>query len=283
MPNPPARENPNPLFALEKEYPFLARGPRRRKLAAWLDQVLGLAGLSAMPASVPPGHRNPYRAGRHFMEVGIDGAEDFAKHVPRSGPTLIVANHPYGAMDAVVASDLTLRARPDALIFGNAVLVHPVHEDWLLPLEILDSSPAARRMNLDSMRRALVHLKGGGCVLIFPAGEVERWRWGRLRVEEGRWTHHLARLAQKSHATVLPLGFPGRNPLWFHLPGALHPQMRLFALPRAFLSLRGKTVSIRTGNPLFADKLPSDPQEFTETVRQVVLHLAGRDKETDRK
>lgn len=279
----PPAESPDPLFALEKEYPFFARTPRRRRIAGKLDQLLGLAGLSAMPASIPLGHRNPYRAGREFMDVAIEGGDDFQQIIPKTGATLVVANHPYGALDALVASDLTLAARPDSLIFGNAVLTHPVQADWFLPLEILDESPAARRRNLESMRRALRHLKNGGCVLIFPAGEVERWRWSRLGVEEGQWTNHLARLAKKSDATVVPLGFPGTNPLWFHLPGALHPKMRLFALPRAFLSLRGKTISVKTGSPLATKDLPADPNAFTNTVRKAVLRLAGRDIESDRK
>ncbi|MGJ8725663.1 MAG: 1-acyl-sn-glycerol-3-phosphate acyltransferase [Roseibacillus sp.] len=279
----PEQENPNPLFALAKQYPFFARTPRRRRIAAKLDQIIGLAGLSAMPASIPIGHRNPYQAGHQYLDIAIEGTDDFLAKIPKTGPTLVVANHPYGALDALIASDLTLRVRPDALIFGNAVLVHPVHEEWLLPLEILDESSAARRRNLDSMRRALTHLQAGGCVLIFPAGEVERWRWPRLRIEEGAWTAHLARLALKSKATILPLAYPGENPLWFHLPGALHPTLRLLALPRAFLSLRGRTIPIRTGQPIPIESLPSDPHALTEAVRQVVLRLAGREDQSDGK
>lgn len=279
----PEDQSPDPIFALAKEFPFLARSARRRKFADKLDRILGLAGLSAMPASIPSGHRNPYQAGRQFMDLTIDGRDEFEALIPKTGPTLVVANHPYGALDALVASELTLAARPDALIFGNAVLAHPAHTKWFLPLEILDESPAARRLNLKTMRRALAHLKSGGCVLIFPAGEVERWRWSKLRIEEGQWTNHLARLAQKSNASILPLGFPGENPLWFHLPGALHPTLRLLALPRAFLSLRSQSIPIRTGSPLSSAQLPSAPSEFIDFVRKTVLGLANREIEGNRK
>lgn len=268
--------SPNPLFALAKQYPFFTKSERRRKLAAKLDRVLGIAGMSEMPASVPQDHRNPYQAGRQFMEVTIDDVDDFASKIPPAGPCLVVANHPYGALDALVASELTLISRPNALIFGNAVLVHPCQAEWFLPLEILDESPEARRKNLNSMRRALLHLKSGGCVLIFPSGEVERWRWSRGRIEEGAWTTHLARLAQKSNATILPVAFPGENPLWFHLPGAIHPLLRLLALPRAFLSLRGSTMTMRTANPIACRDLPLDPRAFTAEVRSLVLRLAQR-------
>ena len=270
------KENPDPLFALAKQYPFFARGPRRLKLSEKLDHLLALDRLSAMPASVPVGHRNPYQAGRQHNKVSIKGAEEFAARIPKSGPTIVVANHPFGAVDALIASELALEARPDTLVFGNAVLSHRCQTEWFLPLEILDESPAARRLNLSSMRRALAHLKNGGCIVIFPAGEVERWRWSRLAIEEGKWTTHLGRLALKSQATILPLGFPEENPLWFHLPGAVHPTLRLMALPRAYHALHGKTVTLYTGKPLPAASLPTDITEFTTAVREIVLQLANR-------
>lgn len=270
------QESPDPLFALAKQFSFLTQTPLRRKIAAKLDQILGLASLSDMIASIPKGHRNPYQSAHQYLKVTIDGVDDFFSQIPQTGPTLVVANHPYGALDPLILSDLALQARPDTLVFGNTVLTHPIQEEWFLPLEIIDESPAARRLNLDSMRRALNHLKAGGCIVIFPAGEVERWRWPRLRVEEGEWTTHLARLAQKSNASILPVAFPGENPLWFHLPGALHPTLRLLALPHASLSFKGKNIPIRTGPPLHTKNLSSEPKTFTETVRKAVLELAGR-------
>lgn len=272
-----SESSPDPLFSITKEYPFFARTPRRRALAEKLDHLLGLAGLSEMVAQIPLGYHNPYQSGRQFMSVTIKGREEFHKQIPKEGPTIVVANHPFGALDALIASELTIEARPDTLVFGNAVLTHPCQTDFFLPLEILDESPAAARLNLASMRKALAHLKSGGSLVIFPAGEVERWRWSSLQIEEGAWTPHLARLAQKSKATIVPLAFSDENPLWFHLPGALHPTLRLLALPRSFLSLRGKTIPVHTGAPLRHSDLPKDPAKWTKVVRDTVLTLANRD------
>ncbi len=269
-------DSPNPLFALEKEYPFFAQTPLRRRIAAKLDHLLGLAGMSDMLASIPPGHRNPYQSSREYIEAEIEDRTEFNKLIPQSGPTIVVANHPFGALDAIVASELALTARPDTLVFGNAVLSHPAQNEWFLPLEILDDSPASRQVNLQSMKRALLHLRKGGCIVIFPAGEVERWRWSQLSIQEGVWTTHLARLVLKSGASILPLGFPGENPLWFHLPGAIHPTLRLLALPHAFLSRRGETVPVKVGPPISISNLPKNPDELTAAVRDQVLKLANR-------
>ena len=279
----PEDESPAPLFALAKQYPFFTRSARHRKLSEKLDHILGLDELSAMVDSIPLGHPIPYQGACQFLDLTLEGDKGFAANIPKTGPTIVVANHPYGPVDPLVASWLTLASRPDTLIFGNAVLTHPVHEKCFLPVEILDQSPAATRLNLSSMRRALGHLKSGGCVLIFPAGEVERYRWSSLQIEEGAWTLHMARLAQKSKATIFPVGFTGENPLWFHLPGAFHKTLRLLALPRVTLSHRGKTISLRAGKPLHLSHLPGDPVELTNSVRNTVLGLANREIKSDRK
>ena len=201
---PDQEASPDPLFSLTKAYPFFARTERRRKLADRLDKILGLAGLSAMVASIRVGDPNPYQAACDYLDVHIEGRREFERLIPKSGPTIVVANHPLGALDALILSGLTLDSRPDSLVFGNAVLIHPVQEKWFLALETIDESPAARRSNLKSMKSALVHLKAGGCVVLFPAGEVERWRWSRLKVEEGAWTHHLARLGAEIGGHCFP-------------------------------------------------------------------------------
>ncbi|MEM9079172.1 MAG: 1-acyl-sn-glycerol-3-phosphate acyltransferase [Verrucomicrobiota bacterium] len=269
-------DNADPLFSLERSYPFFRKSPLRQKIARLLDRTLGLDQLSSIPANVPHGYQNPYQHARQQRGWTIDDLDNFSARIPKSGPTIVIANHPYGALDAFIASELTLTSRPDMRVFGNAVLNHPCHQHCFLPLEILDESPEARRRNLQSLRTALTHLKNGGCLLIFPAGEVERWRWSTRRIEEGPWTPHLARLAQKSHATILPTAFPGENPLWFHLPGTIQPTLRLLAMPRAFLNLEKSTIPFRTGSPIPPQNLPSNPQNLTAFLRKNVLQLANR-------
>ena len=40
--------------------------------------------------------------------------------IPRSGPLVVVANHPHGLADGLVAMDFLLRARPDVLAIQAA-------------------------------------------------------------------------------------------------------------------------------------------------------------------
>src|SRR5690242_19017104 len=47
--------------------------------------------------------------------------EDLAR-VPRSGPVVVVANHPFGILDGVIIVAILLRLRPDVKLLANFVL-----------------------------------------------------------------------------------------------------------------------------------------------------------------
>ena len=70
------------------------------------------------------------------------------------------------------------------------------------------------------------------------------------RVPDGPWPPHVAALAVKAGAPVLPLRFFGHNPPWFHLAGALHPLVRTALLPHALLAAGGRTIVCRAGEPI---------------------------------
>ena len=62
--------------------------------------------------------------------------------IPRTGPLVVVANHPHGLADGLVAMDFLLRARPDALVVGNRWLSRiPGIRPWLI--EVNPFSPEA--------------------------------------------------------------------------------------------------------------------------------------------
>lgn len=247
------------------------------KLANRLDNLLGLSQLNHLLYEAT-GQRNPFRFLRRALNVVIDDQSNFASHLPKSGPTLVVANHSYGALDAFVLTEKCLLERPDTLLFGNASLDHPCFRDWLLPLEIMDKSTAAKQNNLRTLRNALSHLKRGGCVVAFPAGKVESWRWRSCKVEEGGWSQHFTRLTQKSRATLVPVAFPKGNPIWVSLIGALHPKIRYFALLRVIFAAGVRVVPVKTGKSISYQELPNDSLVATQKIRGLVLRLAKSSK-----
>ena len=121
--------------------------------------------------------------------------------------------------------DFLLRARPDALVVGNRWLSQiPGIRPWLI--EVNPFSPdASDPGNVAGTRRILSHLRAGGCILTFPAGEVSSLRLRSRRVADPVWSPQVVRLARKVGASLLPLRVEGRNSGLFQSLGLVHPQL----------------------------------------------------------
>lgn len=57
-----------------------------------------------------------------IMGVEIKVPEDQIQHIPKSGPVIVVANHPCGLVEGMVLAELVGRARPDYKILSRAIL-----------------------------------------------------------------------------------------------------------------------------------------------------------------
>jgi putative hemolysin len=164
--------------------------------------------------------------------------------IPRQGPLLIAANHPFGLLEgAILAAELP-KIRPDVRILTNSLLA-PVPE--LHPRCIFVDpfgSPQSIPANAGALRQCCAWLERGGALVAFPAGEVAHWNG------DPRWNPAVVRIARQFGAAVTPVFFEGSNSLAFHLAGALHPKLRTASLPLELLNKRGRSVRVRIGRPV---------------------------------
>lgn len=231
--------------------------PRLRWLAPVIDGALGLRRLNRTYARVPAGLSPHAFAGCTLDQVGVSvGMEAEAlMRLPERGPCIVVANHPHGALDGVALIELLMRRRPDLRVMANHLLGGFVE---LAPLFIgVDpfGGRAALRHNIAATRRALGWLRAGGCLLLFPGGEVSSFDPATRVVRDPPWDSGVGWLAQKSAAPVLPLFIEGRNSLLFQALGLLHPRLRTALLVREMLNRRGHHIEVRAGRLLEADTL----------------------------
>ncbi len=215
-------------------------------------------------------------------KAGMEGVwtDGCLARVPRSGPLLVVANHPHGMADGLVAMDFLLRTRPDALVVGNRFLgriagIRP----WLIEVNPFEpgSGDAA---NLEGVRRIISHLRAGGCVLAFPSGEVAAASWRRREVREARWSAGMVRIARKTGATVLPLHLSGANSRLFQGAGLVHPALRTPLLIREFMRPKDRQVRVRCASPVSPSGLAGHPDddEATQFLRLRCELLPARDE-----
>ena len=172
--------------------------------------------------------------------------------LPRSGPLVVVANHPYGVLDGIVISWLVHKVRPDFVVLTNAVLMRAQEvRDYVLPIDFSDA-PEARAMNLKSRAAARAQLEKGGAVVVFPAGAVSTApdRLGRRPAKDAPWQPFVAQLIQRSKATVAPIWFGGQNSRLFQIASHLSQTLRISLIFHEVKTRIGTTLPVAIGAPI---------------------------------
>jgi putative hemolysin len=104
-----------------------------------------------------------WEAAMRLMRLSVDYDPKKLDALPRSGPLVIVANHPFGLIDGLLIGHLANRVRRDFKVLTNSRLYPPDAEirNYILPIDF-DPTPTAQETNLRSRAIARAHLKGGG-------------------------------------------------------------------------------------------------------------------------
>jgi putative hemolysin len=248
-----------------------------RRLLAPLVGVSVLGRAYRRAASGDPAQPFPRRA-LEVLDVSLAISAGSLEGIPRAGPAVVVANHPFGAVDGLALLDLVGRRRRDVKMLAN---------HWLTALAGLREhviavdafgGRGARARNVAALRRASEWLRGGGCLCVFPAGEVAHEEVGG-RVVDSPWRLTAAELAMRAQAVTVPVWFDGQNSRLFRAAGRVHPLLRTLLLPREMWARRGSTVHARVGDavaPTRLSELPS-PAARTQHLRQSVEALATAD------
>ncbi|HKK17172.1 MAG TPA: hypothetical protein VJ952_00710, partial [Opitutales bacterium] len=85
-------------------------------------------------------------------------ADDYER-IPKSGPLLVVANHPFGGVDGIILGALLKNVRPDAKILGNYLLAKMDGiRGSLITVDPFEHESSSRS-NIAGMRAALAHLR----------------------------------------------------------------------------------------------------------------------------
>lgn len=243
----------------------------KRALVKPAESLLGLQGCQKLYSQLDPeinAEQFPEQALEKLaVRYHLDKHEQ--ARIPASGPCILIANHPFGAIEGLLLIDLLRKRRPDFKVMANFMLSRiPQLRERILSVDPFGGESAART-NLTPLRKALNWLKQGGLLVIFPAGEVSSWQPGAQAVIDPPWSSTLPRLVRMSKAPVLPVFFPGENGQLFQWAGRIHPRLRTALLPRMLLNKRGQNIAIKIGNLLPSKKLSGfdSDQELNDYLR----------------
>ena len=182
------------------------------------------------------------------ISINYDAAKLAA--VPKSGPLIIVANHPFGLVDGLLIGNLTNHIRSDFKVLTNARLYPPDADvqHYILPIDF-DPTEAARDTNLATRAAARAHLKAGGCLIIFPAGGVATTPtpFARRAIDLD-WKPFTARLIHEAKASVLPIYFHGQNSRLFQIASHISMTARLALLLHEVANKMGRQFHATIGD-----------------------------------
>lgn len=225
---------------------------------------------------------------RHFSDkalaalgVEIDTLQEQINRIPKSGPVVVVANHPFGGIEGLILCSMLREVRPDVKLLANNLLsMIPDLRDSFFFVDAFEGKGAIGR-NIGPTRAAMKWVKEGHLLGAFPAGEVAHLKLRKRAVVDPRWNPTTARIIQKTGATVVPIFFDGYNSRLFQVAGLIHPRLRTVMLPTEMLRKRNAPVTVRVGSPISPRRLSrfDDPNNLNDYLR-VRTYLLKPQKES---
>jgi putative hemolysin len=247
------------------------RAPLTMAAAEAMERLTGLRALSRFYDALPRDEGTPFlESVRRGLDLACDVADEDLARIPRSGPVVVVANHPFGAAEGIVLARILGAVRKDVRVLANHILgrIPELRDDFIL---VDPFHPGTAGTNVSGLRRAIAHVARGGMLATFPAGAVSHLRIDRMTVSDPEWSPSIARVLRRTRATVLPVYFPGANGALFQLAGLLHPSLRTALLPHALLDRRHTRIEVRIGRPIAWSRLA-----HIESDEQLIEHLRRR-------
>jgi putative hemolysin len=228
--------------------------------------------------------RATLKDGDNFWEVAVRSLEltihvndDGLMALPRTGPLVIVANHPFGVLDGIVISYLVSQVRNDFLVLTNRVLYQaPEIQPYLLPIDFAETKEALAT-NLRSRAEAKAHLDKGGCVVVFPAGGASTVPrpWSRRAVDL-EWKSFTAKLIATSKAPVVPVYFAGQNSRLFQIASHISLTLRLSLFFQEVYNKIGSDIYVRVGTLILHEYLAGlDRKRLMEHLRAATYALGA--------
>ncbi|MBJ6366783.1 GNAT family N-acyltransferase [Snuella sedimenti] len=229
-----------------------------------------------------------YNRNKHLNEVPFLDAilDDFKikfeipdedlKRLPKDGAYITVSNHPLGGIDGILLLKLMLEQRQDFKIIANFLLhrIEPM-KPYIMPVNPFEDRKDVKS-SIAGFKNAILHLREGHPLGIFPAGEVSTYRDGKLVVDRP-WEEAAMKLVKKAEVPVVPIYFHAKNSKLFYKLSKISDTLRTAKLPSELLTQKRRVIRVRIGKPIsVADQQEySSLDEFSEFLRRKTYMLSN--------
>ena len=243
----------------ELSYASYFDDPLKRRLIRTVERLSGQPKIKQLYAHYRDhlAHDVPFfEAAMRLLDLDVQFSASRLAEIPRTGPLVLVANHPFGVLDGLVICWLTSLRRTDFKVLTNSALDGvPEARPYILPVDF-SGTREALAANVAMRKAALDHVKAGGCVIVFPGGGVATTPrpFDRTAVDD-EWKPFTAKLITHSGAHVTPVYFAGQNSRLFQLASHMSLELRLALVFREVKRRMGTALPVVIGETLTPEAL----------------------------
>ena len=196
------------------------------------------------------------------------------ENIPKTGPLIIVLNHPLGGMDALALISLLKNHRPDLRFIVNDILMNLEN---LSGLFIGINKHGINKKNVrEDIEKAF---KSEHAICIFPAGLVSRKINGL--VQDLEWKRTFVTYARSLDRTVIPIKIDGQlSPFFYRLSRVrtffrIKANIEMLYLADELFKQRNKTLTFTVGQAIKMNQFDTSltDKEVASEIRKIVHEL----------
>ncbi|WP_067144989.1 GNAT family N-acyltransferase [Pseudotamlana agarivorans] len=217
------------------------------------------------------------------FQIKFEIPEEDLKRLPKDGAYITISNHPLGGIDGILLLKLMLEQRSDFKIIANFLLhrIEPM-KPFIMPVNPFEDRKDVKS-SVTGFKNAILHIRSGHPLGIFPAGEVSTYRDGKLVVDRP-WEETAMKLIQKASVPVVPIYFHAKNSRLFYKLSKISDTFRTAKLPSELLTQKKRVIKVRIGKPISVDDQKEYPsiQDFSDFLRRKTYMLSNSFEEVSK-
>ncbi|GAB5438489.1 lysophospholipid acyltransferase family protein [Falsiruegeria mediterranea] len=214
---------------------------------------------------------------RYGLSLNVIGGS--LSNIPKDGPVILIANHPYGILDGLMMGHILSQTRGDFRILAHRVFRKAEDINRIILPISFDQTKEAMKLNLDTRKTSLNYLGRGGAIGIFPGGTVSTAVKPFGQPMDPGWRGFTARMVGKSNATVVPVYFDGHTSRLFQIASHLHNTLRMGLLIKEFKKRVDTPVKVVVGDPIgrdILDPMAKDSRAMMDFLRKATYELSPK-------
>ena len=245
-----------------------------------LQRLCGVAEINELLRKVEAsGRADPMTAlgealGVTFRFCGLDNLK-----TARTRPVVLYANHPMGGGNVLGMAVLLENQFRDYRMLGNRHFSFAQSlAEKLIPVDPFCRTAAVNLQSLVKIREEFG--RKYQALSVFPAGISSQIKLCGT-ISDRTWQDAFVRIARHHDALLVPVWFSGRNRLRYYAAARICRELGFLALPKEFLQLRGKTITVTVGKPISPDMLRAIPSRRAQTnfLRAAVYEMGRQQRE----